>query len=238
MSSDTLAQIFVAIVAALPAILSVFSTYVKPYNSSPIDHAGHSFARILRIHRTPLDKKEWLLLRKQYVVDIITPLTVLIVIASLTLFLVAAQHLNLPLSITFFLVAAMYLIPFAYSVLRYVNLGNDSYESRHLIFKQAVIEIQTDDESLFDHIQVVLGYLNVRASEVDFDTKSFSVYVGSKIIYQKLAIAVQSQEEQKQFLSVSFESKLQRNYFLRPSFEVGSDIMNQFINLIVFVGKQ
>lgn len=195
MSSDTLAQIFVAIVAALPAILSVFSTYVKPYGSSPIDHASHSFARILRIHRTPLDKKEWLLLRKQYVVDIITPLTVLIVIASLTLFLVAAQHLSPLLSIIFFLVAAMYLIPFAYSVLRYINLGNGSHESRYLIFKQAVIEIQTDYESLFDHIQVVLGYLNARASEVDFDTKSFSVYIGSKIIYQKLGIAVQSQRE-------------------------------------------
>ena len=79
----------------------------------------------------------------------------------------------------------------------------------------------------------VLGYLNAKASEVDFDTKSFSAYVGSKIFYQKINLDIQSQEEQRQLVSISFSSRLRRNYFLRPSFEVGSDIMNHFIYLVV-----
>ncbi len=233
MNSDAPVQIFVAIIAALPALISIFSTLMKPYAQKPFDLSGRSFARVLRIQRRPLDEKEWLFLRKQYVIDIVTPLSVLICIASITLLVRVVGNISLLLSVLSFLVASMYILPFVYSLLRYVNLGNNPRESRYLLFKEVTIEIQADYESLFDHIQVVLGYLNAKASEVDFDTKSFSAYVGSKIFYQKINIDIQSQEEQRQLVSISFSSRSRRNYFLRPSFEVGSDIMNHFINLTI-----
>jgi hypothetical protein len=233
MNSDVLAQIFVAIIATLPALIGIFSTFMKPYAQKPFDLSGRSFARVLRIQRSPFDEKEWLLLRKQYIIDIVTPLFVLFFIASITLFVIVVRDISLTLSVISFLVASLYILPFVYSLLRYINLGNNPRESRYLIFKEATIEIQTDYESLFDHMQAVLGYLNAKASEIDFDTKSFSAYVRSKIFYQKINIDIQSQEEQKQLVSISFSSRLRRNYFLRPSFEVGSDIMNHFINLIV-----
>lgn len=238
MNATALVQILVAIIAAFPALIGIFSTFIKPYAQKSFDLSGRLFARVLRIQRRPLDEKEWLFLRKQYVIDIVTPLAVLIFIASITLLAMVVWHISLLLSVLSFLVASLYSLPGVYSLLRYFNLGNNPRESRYLLFKEATIEIQTDYESLFDHVQVVLGYLNAKATEIDFDTKSFSAYVGSKVFYQKINIDIQSQEEQRQLVSISFSSKLRRNYFLRPSFEVGSDIMNHFINLAVFNVEQ
>ena len=95
MNSDALVQIFVAIIATLPALIGIFSTFMKPYAQKPFDLSGRSFARVLRIQRRPLDEKEWLLLRKQYVIDIVTPLFVLIFIASITLLVIVVRDISL-----------------------------------------------------------------------------------------------------------------------------------------------
>jgi hypothetical protein len=109
MNSDALVQIFVAIIASLPALIGIFSTFMKPYDQKPFDLSDRSFARVLRIQRRPLDEKEWLFLRRQYVIDIITPLFVFIFIASITLLVIAIRHISLFLSVIFFIVASIYI---------------------------------------------------------------------------------------------------------------------------------
>jgi hypothetical protein len=243
-SSNDFILVIIAIIAALPGLLTAFSNLSssssiisKGIGSKPINLANISYLKILKITREPIDANDLLAIKKLYQrllnfnIFIIIIYSIILIAFLVSLYFFEFIFIIKLLILSIFVCVISYLF---YSLMFIINrkniIGINPQVARHNFFKEAKILIEISFEDLFDNILQVLKYMNVQTIELDYDNKIIESYLNYRRNYTVIYVKIENQEENLYLINIHTN--------LHATNVIGSINMNRFISFVILNFKE